>query len=88
MCRRCSECIDSDHHWLPNGAFGDDSQENNECIYVCKHCNAIGDECGECDGDGCDPYSDDELCAECGGEGIVYVAGGDVVYTKAPPCAG
>jgi hypothetical protein len=53
MCRRCSECDGYSHHWLPNGSFGDEREENNEAAFECKHCNALGDECPDCLGDGC-----------------------------------
>ena len=92
MCRRCSDCDGYSHHWLYNGAFGDEREENNEAAYVCKHCNALGDECGECRGDGCDPNPSDrdkcgdpDPCPECDGEGVVLVAGGDLVYAGSDP---
>ena len=48
VCRRCSECTGADHHWM----------DNSECMgpedpmYCCKHCDAFGDECETCDGEG------------------------------------
>lgn len=66
-CRRCSVCRNSSHHWLPNTAFGDLNEENNEVEYVCKHCDAIGDECVNCFAEGCD---------DCDGEGVILISGG------------
>ena len=92
MCRRCLECEHYEHHWMPNGAFGDDGKENNQCDHCCKHCNAYGNECGECHGSGFNPFPEynipspsvlaQEACPECGGEGVVYEFGGDVVYSR------
>lgn len=73
-CRRCNECDGYSHHWLPNTSFGDDSEreENNSAEYECKHCDALGMECPECDGDGRDnPLSEDAMCPECDGEGVI-----------------
>ena len=53
-CRRCSECKGATHHWIANGYF-----------YDCKHCEAKGDECETCGGEGCD---------DCHHEGVVEVA--------------
>lgn len=41
-CRRCSECIGQDHHWIEGGSLPDECPD---CItaasdYVCKHCPA------------------------------------------------
>lgn len=75
-CRRCTECVDMTHHWLPNPAFGDDGRENNQAEYVCKHCPQLGDECCECYGDGRIVEFDDIdgwFCVECGGEGVVAI---------------
>lgn len=58
FCQTCGECIGSQHHWIEDfevgmpGSFG------------CKHCDARGEECPECFGDGCD---------KCCGEGIVQL---------------
>lgn len=86
MCRRCSECEHYSHHWMwsPQGSEDDMMPD-----YCCKHCNAIGDECGECHGDGCDPNpkpsersGDPDPCPECGGEGVILVGGGDIVFSR------
>ena len=47
-CRRCTECPDSEHHWLEDG-YG----------LSCKHCEAIADCCLECV---CDPYEGCVVC--------------------------
>lgn len=86
MCRRCSDCVGMSHHWMDNTDFGDEDEriENNSTTHVCKHCEAMGDECGECNGEGevdtggQTPWGEwiSVPCPECGGEGIVLVAGG------------
>lgn len=84
MCRRCDDCVDMSHHWVENTAFGDDEEriENNSTTHLCKHCDAMGNECDECGGCGGDGEVDADgewntfPCAECGGEGVVLVAGG------------
>ena len=35
-CRRCSECVGQDHHWMENQRFNQDGDPE----YVCKHCEA------------------------------------------------
>lgn len=79
MCRRCSECEGMSHHWIENTSFGDDEEieENNSTTHLCKHCDAMGDECDLCYGEGLDPDSmDDVVCPECNGEGVILKAGG------------
>jgi DnaJ-class molecular chaperone len=63
------------HHWIENTDFGDPGEriENNSTTHVCKHCDAMGDVCYECDGEG--ETEDSEPCPECDGEGVVFVAG-------------
>lgn len=76
-CRRCSDCANSSHHWLNNGDFGNDEAEAEEPTgnsHVCKHCDAVGNECQECDGTG--EVMDDEGCVgfeckACNGEGVI-----------------
>lgn len=84
MCRRCSECENYSHHWIP------EPPTEGGADFGCKHCNAVGDECQECYGDGIDPNDhllpqisgDPNRCPNCDGEGVVLVAGGDVVYSR------
>lgn len=83
MCRRCSECEGMSHHWMENTSFGDDDEikENNSTTHLCKHCDAMGDECEECFGDGYDPLApedeeDPAPCQNCNGEGVLLVAVG------------
>jgi hypothetical protein len=76
-CRRCSECADRDHHWLDNGDFGSDPEDAEDPtgnLYVCKHCDAVGDDCAACEGSG--ELMDEEACnitecPACAGVGIV-----------------
>jgi hypothetical protein len=69
------------HHWVYNGSFGDESEEaeNNAVTHICKHCEVVGNECGECDGDGYSRKASlgDEPCAGCDGEGVVVVGRGE-----------
>ena len=60
-CPRCAECFDSPHHWLDNPDFGNDGLDPDfplehpaDVMYVCKHCDAFGNECERCEGGGCD----------------------------------
>lgn len=78
-CRRCSECRDSEHHWMPNPDFGDDwyeDAEHPEAEYICKHCDALGEECRECEGHG-SPHGSEDECEQCWGEGIVERQGAE-----------
>lgn len=63
-CRRCSECRNSEHHWLDNMDFEDADDPE----YVCKHCPAVGTECSYCDEGMADSG---KLCGICKGEGIL-----------------
>ena len=64
-CRRCSECPNSEHHWMENTSFGDPLDGIGE--YICKHCSIQGTECVKCGGQGTTDEPD-ELCGDCGGE--------------------
>ena len=73
-CRRCAECANSEHHWMDNGDFGndpDDSEYPTGNEYICKHCDAVGDECPECDGTGEGEDAVSPMCPKCNGEGVV-----------------
>ena len=83
-CRRCSDCRGNTHHWLENPDAGNDpaeSEHDPERTHVCKHCDAVGDECDECGGSGrgeCvgrdeDGSCDYENCCVCDGEGVIVV---------------
>lgn len=43
QCRRCSDCLGSDHHWMESSlvVIHPDEPESMEPIDVCKHCTAI-----------------------------------------------
>jgi hypothetical protein len=69
-CRRCSECDGATHHWIDNDeAYGEEDPS-----HACKHCDATGDECETCGGDG-ERISPDGhnlgLCLACDGYGVV-----------------
>jgi hypothetical protein len=69
-CRRCSECQDSEHHWIDN----DECSGEDDPAHACKHCDALGDECEMCDGEGGRTSEDGEqlaLCPACKGHGVV-----------------
>ena len=75
-CRRCSECANSSHHWLPNVSYGDEDapEELQDIEFICKHCEAKGVECIACGGDGLAvdlTDTDNAECLECSGEGVI-----------------
>ena len=63
-CRRCVECAGMTHHWISN----DECEGPDDPEFVCKHCDAIGETCRACCGDG---GLEDETCQACGGEGVI-----------------
>lgn len=74
-CRRCSECKDRTHHWMPNPEFADDEapDEVRDADCVCKHCEQLGSECAICRGFGTVwsiDFSKEEPCTICNGEGV------------------
>jgi hypothetical protein len=75
-CERCSDCLESTHHWLENGDFGNDEADAEGPTgnsHICKHCDAVGDECDECEGSGEieDENAVGQTCQKCDGEGVV-----------------
>lgn len=82
-CRRCSECVGSEHHWMENGDFGADDDDPDYLedeyrqptgnMYICKHCPAAGDDCPHCRGAGEFAAASGSVvpCFDCGGDGIV-----------------
>ena len=71
-CRRCSECVGAEHHWID--LF--DERKAPGATHRCKHCNAAGRECTLCLGDGrvdrgVEGYTYE--CAECKGHGVVLI---------------
>lgn len=62
-CRRCSECRNSDHHWLDNMDWETESDPN----YRCKHCPAVGVDCSQCD----EGLSNGKRCGVCQGAGVL-----------------
>ncbi len=62
----CEACDGMSHHWLRYAS------EAMPCgWYECKHCEATGIECIDCDGEGCNEW--DEDCEKCWGEGVEQV---------------
>jgi hypothetical protein len=83
-CRRCSECVGAEHHWIDNPGFGNDEDDddpempgNPDYTHTCKHCPALGSECSECDGDGVigvpvfEADDTEETCPKCDGHGVI-----------------
>ena len=69
-CRRCSECAGQLHHWLDN----DECYGPRDATHACKHCDALGDECETCGGEGGRTREDGEslgLCPHCKGYGVI-----------------
>jgi DnaJ-class molecular chaperone len=71
-CRRCAECKDSPHHWMHNPDFGNDEPEaeNPDADFICKHCEALGDECESCNGLG-ENFTATGPCETCDGDGVI-----------------
>lgn len=71
-CQRCAECKHDEHHWMYNDWFGDFDDEEPDAdprySHVCKHCDAIGSECPDCEGIGGD---EDAECERCKGAGVI-----------------
>jgi hypothetical protein len=81
-CRRCSECPGADHHWIES-VYGDEPINESSPSHICKHCDATGDECDACDGEGGEVVDIGErdnggvaLCPPCKGHGVVERAPG------------
>jgi len=69
-CRRCYECQGSEHHWMDNY----DAEGPKDATHACKHCDALGDECETCLGEGGRTREDGEdmgLCPVCKGYGVI-----------------
>ena len=43
-CRRCSECVGQEHHWMENDDFEDESDPEFACKHCDAKCHAIGDD--------------------------------------------
>lgn len=63
-CRRCSECMGSEHHWLDGYVEG-----GADADHSCKHCSALGQTCEACDGSG--DAGEGEFCEACDGYGVI-----------------
>jgi hypothetical protein len=72
-CRRCSECPESKHHFVPVGGVGGGTLSA-AFTHVCKHCRQLGTECRECWGDGEAPDGSGE-CTGCEGHGVAWNVG-------------
>lgn len=63
QCRRCSECVGCEHHWID---FYDDRKAPG-ITHLCKHCPAAGFACEVCGGEG------DETCPACRGYAVTLI---------------
>jgi hypothetical protein len=82
-CRRCSECIGCEHHWIDNY----DAADETDATHACKHCDVLGDECETCDGEGGRTSPDGyplALCPPCGGHGVIARLPTPVPTTEEP----
>lgn len=76
MCRKCSVCEDSSHHWLDHVPEFDDLDEvpdwqPGDPTHSCKHCEQLGVECEHCDGTGQAHGDEEHNCSFCHGEGVI-----------------
>lgn len=76
-CRRCSDCRGAEHHWIDNSECYGPEDPSHEC----KHCDAFGNECEACAGEGGEVVDIGErenggvaLCPPCKGYGVVEVS--------------
>ena len=66
-CRRCTECVGEEHHWLTSMP---ECPEDGEPFIPCKHCDARAAVCDECFEAPVWPImSNQPLCASCRLEG-------------------
>ncbi len=64
-CRRCSECVGQEHHFLEHAAEPEGDDDSMWFAgYVCKHCEAKADICDGCDGP-IYPITGASQCPEC-----------------------
>jgi hypothetical protein len=72
-CRRCSECVGAEHHWLDHVTYpgqddGEGSTYETEFVgFICKHCETVAVLCDECDGP-IYPITGASVCADCTAE--------------------
>lgn len=68
-CRRCSECIGEEHHWLEHCEDPDEVETDVEPFvgFICKHCEVRAFQCEQCDGP-IFPMTGATACAECTAE--------------------
>jgi hypothetical protein len=63
-CRRCSECIGQDHHFLEHAEEPTDDNDEGFAGYICKYCEVKADLCESCDGP-VYPTTGATKCADC-----------------------
>lgn len=51
VCRRCTECLGEEHHWLTSIPEERVLDGVSEWVFICKHCDAVSRaiDCGVCD---------------------------------------
>jgi hypothetical protein len=60
-CRRCSECVGQEHHWID----ASDVEGPDDPDLDCKHCDAKAFTCEECDEE--IAIAPNRRCRNCGG---------------------
>lgn len=88
QCRRCSECSNSEHHWMERCVF--DASDELYATHVCKHCEILGFECQECGGDGkhdsggFTPWGEpiDLPCESCQSHGVIVIPESEVRHEQ------
>lgn len=79
VCRRCSECPNSRHHWMDCCEEIETAEGTVIFDRICKHCELLGTDCEACGGDGCmdtggvTPQGQfiNDHCPACDGYGVV-----------------
>lgn len=66
-CRRCSECIGQEHHFLEHCEHPSNGDAAEFYGFICKHCEVKADICDECEGP-VFPITGAAVCAECTAE--------------------
>lgn len=65
-CRRCSECVGQEHHWIDSYQYEGEGTENDPDL-ACKHCDAIAFMCLGCD---VGMPATGQICKECRESGV------------------
>lgn len=66
----CPNSENGKHEWQVIVVPFDEPFDESLPDFVCKHCDAPGEECWFCNGEGWDQDGVDMLCPECGEDGV------------------